>query len=204
MGRLTKLYMVAQRKLSLILSNTTLARSRVATTPFKSPSRINTTSALSMAMLVPPPTPMPTLALVRATASLMPSPTKTTCSPSRWRFATTSPFSSGMTPVKTLWLLMPHSLATRAAASLSSPVQMYTWTPLAWRSATTAGTPGLTSSWTLKQPITEPSSSTAAMHLPWKLSQLALPTRTALPPMLHETPCPGKTLKSSQVGRGGA
>ena len=70
---------------------------------------MSTTSAASKAMSAPAPMAMPTSALVRAGASLMPSPTMATV-PVWDRRCTSAALSAGKTPART-WS-MPTCLAT--------------------------------------------------------------------------------------------
>src|SRR5690625_4781125 len=72
--------MKAQNRFCLMFRIVALERSRALTIPRRSPD-IRTTSALSMAMSVPVPMAMPTLAWARAGASLIPSPTNATLRP---------------------------------------------------------------------------------------------------------------------------
>ena len=75
---------------------------------------IKTTSAASIAISVPAPMAIPISALVKAGASLIPSPTITTL-PRCFRFDTTSSLPSGLTPAITF--LMPACFAMDSATS---------------------------------------------------------------------------------------
>ena len=88
---------------------------------------IRTISAASMAISVPAPMAIPISALVRAGASLIPSPTMATL-PFSFRERMTLSFPSGRTPAIT-WstpACAPMALAVR----LLSPVSITTWIPI--------------------------------------------------------------------------
>ena len=80
-GMPIRLYASAQKKLRRMRAIVSAARSRQVTTSI-SDGFISTTSAVSMATSVPEPSAIPTSACARAGASLTPSPTIATSSPS--------------------------------------------------------------------------------------------------------------------------
>ena len=88
---------------------------------------IRTMSADSMATSVPVPMAMPTSALARAGASLMPSPIMATFLPSAWSLRTSSSLSWGRTSATTR--SMPVWRRMASAVFLLSPVSMTTSMP---------------------------------------------------------------------------
>ena len=88
---------------------------------------IRTISAASMAMSVPAPIAIPMSALVRAGASLIPSPTIATL-PLSLSFLITASFPSGRTPAITS--STPACLPIALAVLSLSPVSITTLTPM--------------------------------------------------------------------------
>ena len=94
---------------------------------------ISTISADSMATSVPAPMAMPTSALVRAGASLMPSPIMATFLPPSCSLRISISLSWGSTSAMA-W--MPNVSAMALAVRLLSPVSMMTSTPMLWKAST--------------------------------------------------------------------
>ena len=95
---------------------------------------IRTMSALSRATSVPEPIATPTLAAVRAGASLMPSPTIATVRPPASRVRTCSALSDGSTSARTS--STPTCRATDRAIGQASPVSSTVRTPIRRMDAT--------------------------------------------------------------------
>ena len=116
---------------------------------------ISTTSALSMATSVPAPMAMPISALVRAGASLMPSPTMATF-PRCCSLRITLSFPSGRTPAITA--STPASFPMAPAVRSLSPVSMTTSIPMFCSCRTASAESSLITSATAMIPARLPSS----------------------------------------------
>ena len=110
---------------------------------------MRTTSAASMATSVPAPMAIPISALVRAGASLIPSPTMATL-PFSFSFRITLSLPSGRTPAMTS--STPASFPTVFAVRSLSPVSMTTWIPMFWSSRIACGLSSLIISATAMMP----------------------------------------------------
>ena len=172
---------------------------------------IRTTSAASMAISVPAPMAIPISALVRAGASLMPSPTIATF-PFFFRERITLSFPSGSTPAMTsstpAWA--PIALAVRSL----SPVSMTTWIPMFCSSLIASGLSSFITSATAIIPISFRSllknrgvfpSSASLSAVSFILSDISafwlmkfrFPPQIRDPFTLPESPLPGTAWKSS-------
>src|SRR5215207_52895 len=110
-----------------------LERLMARATPRTSP-EISVRSAASMATSVPVPMATPTSACASAGASLMPSPTMATFSPSLCSRFTSAALSCGSTSARTR--SMPSSRAMASAVRRLSPVSMATSRPISCSQST--------------------------------------------------------------------
>jgi len=127
---------------------------------------------------VPAPIATPTLAWVRAGASLTPSPTMTTMLPLFCNSLICLYLSSGNTSAKTVSI--PSCLAIGVAAVLVSPVSIATLTPSWWSSSTACFDSFLTLSLNPKIPITSFSVATKTGVLPSVANRSRIATALAV------------------------
>src|SRR3990172_874433 len=160
-------------------------------------SLISTRPPVSLATSEPEPRAMPRSAVARAGASLIPSPTMATMSPSALRRRMTSAFPSGRT------FAMTRSMPTREAMALAvrslSPVRRRILRPMSLRDRTAASDWGFTVSARARTPRNRPSTTRFITVFPWdsrrshtasaepngmpsSRSSVRLPTRTPCPP----------------------
>ena len=125
-------------------------KSRALTIARKSPFT-SVRCALLIATSVPVPIAMPTWALARAGASLMPSPAMATTLPSFCRRSTSASLPCGVTSPNTS--SMPSWRATERAVLRPSPVAMMTVSPARLNAASAAGVVALIGSETAIRPI---------------------------------------------------
>ena len=148
-------------------------------------------SAASMAIFVPDPTATPTVAVARAAASLMPSPTIIVGSVALRMAAA---FSSGVTPARTCSGSMPMRPAMSSAASSRSPESILADTPSSCSAEIAADASCSGWSCTSMRPMSMPSTVTA------HAASASRRTSTAWPSTVAVTPLPGTAMKS--VGSG--
>ena len=174
--------------------------------------RISTMSAASMAMSLPLPMAQPTVAAVRAGASLMPSPTIITLRPAASSFCTWTAFSSGSTSGITS--STPTRTPMCSAAARLSPVSSTTRSPCLCRAAMAAALVSFTGSATEISPSSAPSaaknmgvspcpakasafSERAEMSTPLSSINRRLPASTVRPERTARRPRPGSSSKFS-------
>ena len=126
---------------------------------------ISTTSAESMAMSVPAPMAMPISALVRAGASLMPSPTMATLCPFSCQERTQASFSVGSTSDTASAISSSFRIAS--AVTLLSPVSMTTVRPISLNFRMAARLVSRTVSATAMIPAACPSRTKRSGVFPW-------------------------------------
>ena len=157
------LYMNAPNKFCLMFLMLALAKAKVSASTDKRPvSKVK--SALSMATSVPSPMAIPTLALIKAGASLIPSPTMATISPLSLSSIILACFCSGKTPAMTS--SMPTSSATACTVSCLSPLSNITRLPARLSAAMASLASGFTGSLMAITPTRRPSLATYTGVLP--------------------------------------
>ena len=208
--------MNAQNRFCLILRIVALASRTPLTTPDIWPPTM-TTWPLSIAISLPPPIAIPTLAFASAGASLIPSPTIATFAPSLISLSITSPFCSGNTlaitsPIPALWAIC-------SADFWLSPLKSTTRIPRLFSSSIDSLVSSLRVSATPSTPTALPSMATAIMLLPCIEYSSAfasiscaftpllrksaiLPHSTRLPWTSPSRPYPDKTLTSARKSLG--
>ena len=164
-GMATVLYANAQNRLDLMVDSV-LRDSRMASGTAVSSLRTTVMSAACMAASVPEPMAIPRSEVVRAGASLTPSPTMATTWPSERSFSMAWTLPSGVTSAITSAGSMPTCSATERATAALSPVSRMGRSPRSLSSAIAAGASSFTVSRRSTNPASRPSTATRMVVVP--------------------------------------